>query len=116
MTTGMTADEYTAKFEAGRKDWLQQGSFGGHIHPRPPTVDPFQGLLANITTIRLGKLEDCHTQPGPPPSRIYQAEAVNPSDPNPDLSSADSPNTDPHSHPHSRHLGTYGHQPELTQA
>src|SRR5882724_4387804 len=55
-------------------------------------------------------------QLGPPPSGICQAEAVNPSNPNADHSSADSPDADPHGHPHARHLGTHGHRPELTQA
>src|SRR5882724_7573322 len=55
-------------------------------------------------------------QLGPPPSGICRAEAVNLSDPNADPSNTDSPDTDPHSHPHARHLGTHGHRPEPTQA
>src|SRR5467141_3524606 len=89
---------------------------GGHIHLRSPSVDPFQGLLTNVITIGLGQLEDCHTQPGLPPLRICQAKAVNLSDPNVDLSDADPPDANPSGNPHARHLGTYGHQPELTQA
>src|SRR5882724_1017079 len=62
---------------------------GGHIHPGPPSADSLQGLLQDIITIRLGQLDDSHVQSGPPPLGIFQAEAVNLSNPNADPSDVD---------------------------
>jgi len=70
MMMGMTADEYTAKFEmlVGRTGFNKAG---GHIHLGPPSVDSFQSLLPDNVTIRLGQLEDSHVQSGLPASGIF---------------------------------------------
>jgi len=46
MTAGMTAKEYTAKFEmlAGRTGF-DDVAFGGCICPRPSPLNPLEGLL-----------------------------------------------------------------------
>ena len=117
MTMAMTTDEYTAKLEmladrtsfndAALEDAFIQGLpqsilFTVYLQTSLPSgLDNWKTVVHNLDCLHWG---------------FSQAEAVNLSNLNTDPSNTDSTDTDPHSHPHTRHLSTYGHRPEPTQA
>jgi len=97
-------------WDAHQKDQLQQSSPRGCLHPRTPSIHPFEGLLSDIPPIWHGQLEGSCVQPRLPPKKVCWTETVN-------LSKLNTipPDEHPSYHPSTGYLNAYGHRQKQVQ-